>query len=101
MHKKNEEFVVNVPLTDTTIGDVLATGSVLTSQLLQYFHKVKPFADRAPSKSLFLMQEKPFAYLSNTSKDTLTNATWIIYALEADDDAGTELNVNLDNPEVV
>ncbi len=99
--QENEAFDVSIPLTDTSVSAVLATGSVLTTNLLKLFQKVEPFDDRAPSRSLFITQETSMTKLSSNNTDTLQGLTWVIYVLEGNDALGIDLNVNPDNQEAL
>ena len=55
--QENEAFDLNIPFTNMTFSRILATGSVVTSKLLELFVRPEPFEDRE-SKSLLLRATK-------------------------------------------
>ncbi|GAX18396.1 hypothetical protein FisN_2Lh003 [Fistulifera solaris] len=91
--QENEAFNTNIPLTDTSVAEILSTGSLVTTSLLRLFQKVEPYEDR-PTKSLFLKQSESFP---TSTTDTTDGKTYEIYVLVGDSTTGTELNVNPDN----
>ena len=93
--QENEAFNTNIPLTSTSVADVLSTGSLVTTSLLKLFQKVEPYEDR-PTKSLFLKQSD---ILDSTTTDRTNGKTYEIYVLIGD--GNTELNVNPDNQEAL
>jgi hypothetical protein len=91
--QENEAFYTNIPLTDTSIADVLSTGSLVTTSLLKLFQKVEPYEDR-PTKSLWLIQKDNKDAYTN---DSIKNKTFELYYLAGKSIPNTELNVNPDN----
>jgi hypothetical protein len=99
LFQENEAFEINLPLTDTTVAKVLATGSVLTSSFLKFFQKPEPFEDREPSKSLFISGNSDVAtFLADSDNQ---DATWLgtafeVYVFAGNESQGIDLNVNPD-----
>lgn len=69
---------VNIPFTDTSFASLLATGSMLSSQLLKIFVKPTPFEDRA-QKSLKLVASKN---IKDALNDGVVNGTLAGTALQ-------------------
>lgn len=74
-----ELMQTNIPFTDATFASLLATGSVLTSKLVEYFVETQSFDDRA-MKSLTLISSG----IPEGTADQLSTNTLELYFLEGE-----------------
>jgi hypothetical protein len=94
--EENEAFDINIPFSKVSLSKILATGSVVTSKLLELFVRPETFEDRE-SKSLELTATKKVLESGGTVPSDGKRLDFYFLAQELPADTDILLNANPDN----